>query len=90
MTGVLHVCNWDILYTCLLFPFRMRCCSAIHVIGAFTWNAAIRRFQECQKVRCLYCLASLFSPLCCQFKAFSSQKAVWGCHSAHREAAVAY
>jgi len=60
--GCLHVCNWDIPYTCLLFPFRMRCFSAIHVIEAFTWNAAIRRFQECQKVRCLHCLASRFPP----------------------------
>lgn len=63
MTGVLHVCNWDIPYTRLLLPFRMRCCSAIHVIGAFTWNAAILRFQECQKVRCFHCLAFLFSLL---------------------------
>lgn len=28
--------------------------------------------------------------LCCQFKAFSSQTAVWGCHSALRKAAVSY
>lgn len=59
----LHVCNRDVPHTCLLFPFRMRCYSAIHVIGAFTWNAATRRFQECQKVRCLHCLASLFPAL---------------------------
>lgn len=47
-------------YTCLLLPFRMRCYSATHVIGAFTWNAATRRFQECQKVRRLHSLASRF------------------------------
>lgn len=62
--GVLHVCNRDIPHTCLLLPFRTRCYSAIHVIAAFTWNAATRRFQECQKVRRLHCLASPFpSPL---------------------------
>lgn len=61
MTVVLQECNWDITYTCLLFPFRMRCFSAIRAIGAFTWNAAIRRFQECQKVRCLHCLPSPLS-----------------------------
>lgn len=61
--GVLNVCNSDVPQTCLLFPFRMRCYSAIHVIGAFTWNAATHRFQECQKVRCLHCLASLFPSL---------------------------
>lgn len=61
--GLLHVCNGDIPHTCLLFPFRMRCYSATHVIGAFTWNAATRRFQECQKVRCLHCLAPLFPSL---------------------------
>lgn len=58
--GVLHVCSRDAAYTCLPFPFRMRCFSVIRVIGAFTWNAATRRFQECQKVRCLHCLAPLF------------------------------
>lgn len=55
---VLCVFNRDTLYTRLLFSFRMRCFSVIHAIGAFTWNAAARRFQECQKVRCLHCLAS--------------------------------
>ncbi|MEQ2199366.1 hypothetical protein XENOCAPTIV_020737, partial [Xenoophorus captivus] len=40
----------------------IRCFSAIRAIGAFTWNAAIRRFQECQKVRCLHCLPSPLSP----------------------------
>lgn len=44
-------------YTYLLFLFRMRCFSAIHVIGAFTWNAVTHHFQECQKVRCLHCQA---------------------------------
>lgn len=55
---VFYVFNRGTLYTRLLFSFRTRCFSVIHAIGAFTWNAATRRFQECQKVRCLYCLAS--------------------------------
>lgn len=55
---VLYVFNRDALYTRLLFSCRMRCFSVIHAIGAFTWNAATRRFQECQKVRCLHGLAS--------------------------------
>lgn len=55
---MLYLFNRDPLYTRLLFPFRTRCFSVTHAIGAFTWNAATRRFQECQKVRCLHCLAS--------------------------------
>lgn len=63
---VLYVFNRDTLYTRLLFSFRMRCFSVIHAIGAFTWNAATRRFQECQKVRCLHsgscgCLSAVIS-----------------------------
>lgn len=38
----------------------------------------------------VYTVWLLCFPLCCHFKAFSSQTAVWGCHSAHTEAVVAY
>lgn len=56
--GVARIQQGRPLHAVCCFSFRTRCFSVIHAIGAFTWNAATRRFQECQKVRCLLCLAS--------------------------------
>lgn len=89
------------LHTGLLFPFfrRTRCYSAIRVIGAFTWNAATRRFQECQKVRCLHCLVPLFfsPPLSAViskprfFFFFPHRQGLYGAVTQHTQrAAVAY